>query len=43
MSATPRLGQPVPDFLLPRLAGGDFHSREMLGQRWLLAFHRYAT
>jgi peroxiredoxin len=36
-------GDLAPPFELPTAAGGRFESRALLGRRWLLSFHRYAT
>jgi hypothetical protein len=36
-------GDVPPPIRLPTAGGEIFDSRDLLGRRWLLSFHRYAT
>ncbi len=38
-----RPGDAAPPFTLPSVRGSLFDSRALLGRKWLLSFHRYAT
>ena len=43
MTAKLSPGDQAPDLMLPTADGGLFDGRTMIGRRWLLSFHRYAT